>query len=492
MGVPGFYSWIMRKYGHIKHKISPKYIGKMHDLYIDLNCLLHPSCQKALIEANGNAELIDDRLIKQCINDLNKVIMQFKPSRLLYVAVDGVAPMAKIAQQRKRRYRKSKESTNEIWTNLSITPGTEFMAKLDTKLRAFFRFLNISCEVIYSSHDEHGEGEHKIFDKIRGEQATGNIGIYGMDADLIFLSMANCNTADVTLIRDMDNTGNYTYVQISELRNVFNEHVSQCAQIRKMDRIKDIIFICSLLGNDFIPNIPNINISNGGMDLIMDGYIALCRAYANETIINVIDGNIKIDMPMFDVLINMLSNDEHRYFKNNDEFKKYFNIRAGAMDDMKFSYYEKNCGCIDNQEGIINKMCENYLEGITWIIKYYLYGCAAHPSWTWKYNYTCGPFMTDICKYIKNSHHNVNAITFDVSKPLDQIVQLICVIPPSYNRLIPERYRELYNYEKSDIAYMFPMEFNEYTYDKKNDWQFEPILPQIDLMKIINALQSMK
>jgi 5'-3' exoribonuclease 2 len=89
----------------------------------------------------------------------DKLIRIIKPKKLLYLAVDGVAPRAKMNQQRSRRFRaaieaeekriKEKELINE-WKNKglvvpeikessfdtnTITPGTNFMHRLSQALK---------------------------------------------------------------------------------------------------------------------------------------------------------------------------------------------------------------------------------------------------------------------------------------------------------------------------------------------------------------------
>ena len=78
------------------------------------------------------------------------------------------------------------------WDSTAITPGTEFMNKLNLQVRYHFRKPNAYNvrQIIISGSDSPGEGEHKIFEYIR--ENTDDIKnmksvIYGLDADLIML-----------------------------------------------------------------------------------------------------------------------------------------------------------------------------------------------------------------------------------------------------------------------------------------------------------------
>ena len=105
------------------------------------------------------------------------------------MAIDGVAPRAKLNQQRSRRFRsakdmkeaakeankKKKETVQEtdMFDSNCITPGTEFMAKVSNCIKFFIRKklkedpLWKGLKVVYSGHDIPGEGEHKIMQHIR-------------------------------------------------------------------------------------------------------------------------------------------------------------------------------------------------------------------------------------------------------------------------------------------------------------------------------------
>ena len=149
------------------------------------------------------------------------------------MAVDGVAPRAKMNQQRSRRFKTAKEAaevrekalrngeklpdekafdsnciTPGKWTRasglhkeLSNSAGTEFMARLSNQLRYFVNkkitedsnWRNI--EVVLSGHETPGEGEHKVMEYIRLSKAQPDYNpnirhcLYGLDADLIMLGL---------------------------------------------------------------------------------------------------------------------------------------------------------------------------------------------------------------------------------------------------------------------------------------------------------------
>jgi 5'-3' exoribonuclease 1 len=108
---------------------------------------------------------------------MDRIITQIvRPRVSVYMAIDGVAPRAKLNQQRSRRFRSAKDlaeatkgmdqnESGAVFDSNCITPGTEFLAKVSTVIRYFIRKkikedpMWHNLQVIFSGHDIPGEGE---------------------------------------------------------------------------------------------------------------------------------------------------------------------------------------------------------------------------------------------------------------------------------------------------------------------------------------------
>ncbi len=165
------------------------------------------------------------------------------------MAIDGVAPRAKMEQQRQRRFKavkerrdiqkiKSKYNKNIdtcSWDKNAITPGTQFMHILGEELKHFVMYDKLfqNLKVILSTSNVCGEGEHKILNHIRNDTKQYIDVIYGLDADLIMLSMATHNP-HIYLLREALHFGkgidvgdvDFLYLDINRLREHLLQHLS--------------------------------------------------------------------------------------------------------------------------------------------------------------------------------------------------------------------------------------------------------------------------
>jgi 5'-3' exonuclease len=238
MGVPGFVAWLYHNhkntnfifkqllkstvmYSDTESDINPntfdldldledQRVESIDHLLIDTNCLIHPQARQVCLDnpnlVESNLEQLEKKIIKQVITYIELLIEQTKPTKSIYIAVDGVAPMAKIKHQRLRRFksvydRKIYESiakkNNKVlpkeWNTSAITPGTIFMDKLMKSLLTWVRTTKFDCKVVFSSSYTPGEGEHKLLQYMKHPDFISNptTVIYGLDADLLFLSLSS-------------------------------------------------------------------------------------------------------------------------------------------------------------------------------------------------------------------------------------------------------------------------------------------------------------
>lgn len=240
MGVPAFFRWLSRKYPSIVVHCDDGVKGQydFDNLYLDMNGIIHPCSHPENKPPPANEEEMF-LAIFQYVEDILKIV---KPKKLLYMAVDGVAPRAKMNQQRSRRFRAAQESYDKLievnkvketllangvelkekeahFDSNVITPGTQFMINLSGALRTWIdQKLSLDYAdskeiwpkdlvVILSDATVPGEGEHKIMDYIRKQKADPNYNpnvshcLYGADADLIMLGLAT-HEPNFTILRE--------------------------------------------------------------------------------------------------------------------------------------------------------------------------------------------------------------------------------------------------------------------------------------------------
>ena len=241
MGVPAFFRWLSEKYPKIVEDVLEERVKFLHGttpepfdlsrpnpsglecdhLYIDMNGIIHP-CSHPEIGAQPKTE---EEMFENVCRYVDRLMRIMRPRQLLFLAVDGVAPRAKMNQQRARRFRSAQEARElkeleshvrtelteagqeappdaSVWDSNVITPGTSFMLRLSEFLRFYIRKRIAedkgwqSIRVIFSDASLPGEGEHKIMSHVRLQRSQPAYNpnlvhvLHGLDADLIMLALA--------------------------------------------------------------------------------------------------------------------------------------------------------------------------------------------------------------------------------------------------------------------------------------------------------------
>lgn len=265
MGIPTFLRNFVRHQGVID-VVKQDSVSSVKILCIDLNSMIHEIYNNASDLRNASmASVMPDEfmlsLIPNVISELRSVVEAFKPA-VTYIGVDGAAPLAKVSQQRKRRFLGGDQY------RVQISPGTRFMDALDSRLR---KMESSSTEFVVSGSGERGEGEVKIFRFLEESPlaSEGDVAIYGADADIIVRAFIG-TPERVWIFSTLKTRKNMlNRVNVKKLRKIFAESVKSSSRIYGLRAaiegegplfMKNLFFMTSLvLGNDFVPKIPSLS-----------------------------------------------------------------------------------------------------------------------------------------------------------------------------------------------------------------------------------------
>ena len=142
-------------------------------------------------------------------------------------------------------------------------------------------------------------------------------------------------------------------------------------------------------------------------------------------------------------------------------------------------YYEQKFKVDPHDFAFRNKVARAYVEGLAWVLQYYLQGC---PSWTWYYPYHYAPFAADFVE-IKDVE-----VQFTKGIPFKPFEQLMGVMPAASNHTIPEIFRSLMSDDDSPIIDFYPADFPVDLNGKKFAWQGVALLPFIDEKRLLEAM----
>lgn len=533
MGIPYYFYSLTQKYHSILSNNKPTGL----DIYcIDFNGVIHNIAQDVIKkyasaaksgDASASSDTIETEIIDGVWERIKYYFDNYKASRYI-ICADGVAPLAKMFQQRKRRYlniyRNTLDNTKIIWDTNAITPGTVFMDKLNdciTKNITHDRYIN---KIIYSGSNESGEGEHKIFNILKETPADAKIIIHGLDADLIILSLMS-HKENIYLMREMKDPQHsqqtqqhntvINYLNIKELRKAilcelkgsWDLEGSGTSTDDDHDLIETYCTACSILGNDFIPHLLTVELKNNGIETLM---FATKNAIKTNGLLvknGEINHNCLIDI--FKSLANTEDEDIHRVCERYIKKKPPPSAPAnGASGGLPSDYYglknkdplisaiynspnkwrqEYYRVIFDNNISIDSTVmfnaCNNYIAGIYWVFSYYK-GAPIDCEWYYPYNYP--PTIKDI---LNHSIANEPPILNSDSEFVPSYIQLLIVLPKYSFKLLSKKHQRYMLDIYSGLFHMYPVKYNIQTFLKTQLWECSPSLPLINLNYIKRLLE---
>lgn len=521
-GIPKMFRWLTDQYPNINTRLSEGLAADkiVDNFYLDMNGIIHPCTH-----GNNDSQIVvldETAMFKKIFGYVDRLYKIVRPRKVLYLAVDGVAPRAKMNQQRSRRFRSSREAEELAATVLArdgvlpdgkkfdsncITPGTDFMLKLSLAMRKWIDFKQKTdpfwingADVVFTGPDVPGEGEHKVMDYIRECQEMYDPDdpekchphwqpglthvLYGLDADLIMLGLVTHEPHFLLLREKMSvvmagrgrhkhrkkkdmleyDRDDFELLELQVLRQMFQIQFRKFADEGALDTkydpkriIDDFVFMCMLVGNDFLPHNPHLEIDNGALSLMLNNYIDLLPEWGGY-----LTDKERIHPQRFEHFLYNLSPFEEEHFRkrgysekepgwqlsadNELEDDDFYGIHFGGVptpehatvsnvkhstelgsnagtgvgsnsdDKVTFRsanefkgtdasrsyrdfYYESKLGwspANDQRKDTQTKrraIARDYLEGLHWVLYYYHRGCS---SWSWFFPHLYAPLCTDL------------------------------------------------------------------------------------------------
>jgi hypothetical protein len=512
MGIFGFYGpWLSARMRQAF--VTPQY-GQVTSLSLDFNALIHKA-----VDEIYSSPLVDDELA-QVRQQLEKIILELVEEfdrtgslLTLAIAVDGVAPASKLYQQRQRRFRPKTTPFNKD----VITPGTDFMIEIDTFLHQFIdrHRMKLPQQVIYSSHLEAGEGEHKILEWYRTGliPEEGSHVIYGRDSDLVMLCLNSIN--NIYVVRD----DTPSWLDVEALKEeLFRAMGTDTAT-------QDFVLLGYLVGNDFLPHAPSLADVAKALDSLLEIYSRLSLQLTDKS-----EGRVvpTIKWENFGEYLRLLATKEPTWLAHSPSINYTYPAKQilQAFDGKKFLpdvfrsrwYYNaltpQNTNATLGRRGInlaalleqlaptsnlldlptngVEDMCAAYLTTLAWTFQYYLGGLTTVNN-DWSYNYRHAPLFEDLADLTTNITPASLSVIYKAAEriPYSPLHQLVSVLPLASIEVLPIELRPLFR-PSSSIYDILPNTFIYELNGVDRDYKGVALVPFIPRQRVYDAVAQIQ
>ena len=517
MGIPSFYRQLVRRFPHL----ITKGVGPPPDwLCLDFNCAMYHALRKMPPYQEENKLAWEGILCTSIATYMTELITMTKPKKGVYVSCDGAVCAAKRRQQRLRRFKGPwiaaleagvKGQHNVLgWDQNALTPGSTFMGRLGSTLTdaGHHAQKTAGVPITVSTTAEAGEGEHKLLAHMR--HINRNLAtplsctIYGLDADLILLSMllSSETGASVRLMREAQefeatrDSNEWRNLDINALAHVMIPTTTK-------SNTNDFVATMSLLGNDFLPRslthtvrddgIPNLittlekhvwgrnlRIVNPDGSLSREGVLAVVRSWAlteEEDITLAAQTALRVSRRHPGVGASPEETAMRRW--NAQPAQWASSAKLLGPDNRLVKGWRKMYGTW------AGKSVNNYVAGIAWVWEYYS-GRAIDHGWCFEEHLP--PLWSDVAAQLSNADGDrIAAPPIQYPDPLPDWLHLLSVLPAdSVARLLPPHVQRF----MARAPWYWPTSWSLFDIGKTQMWECEPIIPVIPESVLRQWLQA--
>ena len=441
MGVPYFLKFVKEKYPLSFNTLDYIFNPNFETLFIDFTQIIYQN-----LHYFNNFQTIHSKEVGiKIFRYIDLLVYLIKPSKILYIAFDGVPPYAKLIQFRQHRINKFIKGTLESH-KLDIYPGSRIVRKILKQLKEFIIMkaktdpLWKSFEIIIDSYNIRGEAEHKIFDYFSNFMKTPNFSpnshhcFFSRDSDMIFLLLST-HYENICILQDnnfdpkspessVPSDFQFLYIKILReyiLMDFFSRIGINSEKIINNEKnthiIDDFIGLLLLYGNDYIPKFPEIEQSVDSINTFLQVYSDVLL----KNHINLLQG-INYNLLALSKLIKELL----IFFPNS---------KISSLTDQKQIIYD-------------------VLNNLHWTLSYTFGQCR---SWSYCFKYQECPSLSYLNLYV--SEFKVTYKEDDLSISPYEAMLIILPHKDSPKIIKPESIKELY------IKKYFPTTIEEYQKD---------------------------
>jgi 5'-3' exonuclease len=423
MGIPFYFASLSKSHKGIIAAVKKNHIMEVDVFVIDFNCLIH-------------RYLKDEDPIHSILEALEYIMNTVCKSKQLIIAMDGLVPYAKIVQQRFRRMRIKEEGHGPFDRN-QISPDTPYMRELEIALRAKFPY------AIVNGTNLPGEGEHKLIHELRKltEQQRRTICIYGLDADLILISLQHHKLSEpngMSLLRESAEFNDPKLKQAEFATLSIWKLLEELPM--PIEQYMALGILC--FGNDFMPNLGMFSLREDGYDRALHTYTE-----AGNPDLLTLDGRRKF--------LNFAGAKEMGVLKERIGLRKRPEEKAILGKDQSLFSYKYGLHVLDGVTDM-KPVVEAYWKTFHWTWHYFKTGEPL--NWYWVYPYADAPLITDIITYDEYTKNDTKKLNFNVNRQLQFIMPHVSLRTAKRRILYPD---ELHSETRNPWM-------------KRHDWEMKP------------------